>query len=124
MEQSFLDLFVQRCVCVEAWRVVDLQELQENELSVIPSFRLGRTHIHYATMQYMLHDYPHLYEPGLKLFVYEDIESEYFEAGTASVVVGEAGSVVVLQDWVCCYQRFYDHILRRDGEGEMLLEAI
>lgn len=35
MEQSLLDLFVQRCVCVKAWRVVDLRgcNLQEDELS-------------------------------------------------------------------------------------------
>lgn len=51
-------------------------------------------------------------QPWLELLVQEDIKAENLKAGTAPSVVGEAGSVIVFQDWMSCDQSLDNHILQ------------
>mgnify|MGYP001793445728 CR=1 FL=1 len=44
--------------------------------------------------------------PRFKLFVKHNIKPKNLKAGTSSVVIGKAGPVVMLQNWVSC-----DHCL-------------
>ena len=55
----------------------------------------------------------HLNEPWLEFPVQHDVKAQDLEAGTASCVVGETGSVIVLEDWVGCNQGLDDHVLGR-----------
>lgn len=53
----------------------------------------------------------HLEQPRLQLPIEHDVETQDFKAGTASVVVWEARSVVVLEGGVGNDQSLDDHIL-------------
>lgn len=60
---------------------------------------------------------PHLQEPWFQLAVKQDIKAEDLKAGTPTGVVWEAGSVVVAQNGMCCYERLNDDILWHEGGG-------
>ena len=53
----------------------------------------------------------YLNEVGFKLFVDHHVKAEYLEAGTASYVVREAGTVVVFEDGMSRDKSLNDHIV-------------
>lgn len=54
---------------------------------------------------------PYLQQPGLELSVQQDIKAQDFKAGAVECVAGEAGVVIMLDDWVSRYERLDDDVL-------------
>lgn len=70
-------------------------------LQVVENCNWGRPRNEAATAQ--VHILSCLNQPWFQLVVKQNVKAQDLKAGTAAIVVGEAGTIVVLQNWVCSY---------------------